>query len=113
MFRTSALNDVTGPGVDKAQEAATEAKIVLQQVLHGEVFSQSIRDMIWAACADYAEARVEILAAKMGEDTRRANQRSFQHDNEMITLLAAPDSLQAIAIRKKNQAELAEITGAT
>jgi hypothetical protein len=111
-FETSLLNEVTGPGVDIAQRAAADAKMRLYQIIQNEVFSKTAQAMILSAVADYAATRVEILAAKVGADTAAANQLSYEHDSQMMTLLIAPDSPQAAAIRASDRSVFAEIQAA-
>ena len=108
-FETSIFNEITGPGVDIAQQRAAEAKDRLNQILQNEVFSKTVREMIRFAVGDYAEARVEILSAKVGAEIAAANQLSYEHDSQMMTLIIAPDSPQAEAIRAKDRAIFAEI----
>ncbi len=109
MFKTSILNEVTGPGVEKAQREASEAKAYLYRIIHEEVFSPAVRALIMKAAAEYGKARQRIMEAKVGADAHQYVVNSMRHDREFITLLLQPDSPESKAIHKRNRAEFEEI----
>jgi hypothetical protein len=87
-FQTSILNDVTGYGVEKAQRKAEEAKDYLHEILRQEVFSPTVRQLIFAAAADYAQARQGIMEAKVGEEAHQFVQADLRAFDSLVGSLA-------------------------